>query len=245
MNAQPQPRHATPAETPLSDEERIARDFSEFAYVVSHDFNAPLRQIREFTRLLLTRLEGRIGEPERKYARFIQDNVRHAEAMLEGLLAYSRLNTRCEPFSEVDCNALLEEVQQTLQRKIEESNASIDCGPLPAVQGDRGQLKQLFYQLLDNALKFSRRGTPPQISVHAERRDDCWHFCVADNGIGILPEMQEAVFVLFKQLHDEDAYPGSGVGLTLCRKVAERHGGSLKVESDGNTGTNVWVTLPA
>ena len=232
----------------LPSESQLAEEFAEFAYIVSHDFNAPLRQIREFSRLLISKLEDKLGdelgEAERKYANFIQDNIKNAESMLEGLLKYSRLNTRTSPYSDVNLTELIAEIRHILQRQLAECNAEISCSSMPIIRGDYGQLKQLLYNLIENAIKFRKKNDIARIIIGAELQNDMWRIFIKDNGIGIPYDMHDAIFTMFKRLNNDEPNSGSGIGLTICKKIVERHKGQISLESAINKGSIFYITLP-
>ena len=164
--------------------------------------------------------------------------------LVNDLLDYSRLGRMDQPFAPVDCQAIFEQAQANLAGVIEASKAQISCDPLPPVQGNAGQLERLFQNLIGNALKF-RGDAPLQVRVSVERQKGWWRFAVTDNGIGIEPEYFERIFVIFQRLHNRADYPGTGIGLTTCKKIVERHGGQIWVESQPGQGATFYFTLPA
>ncbi len=227
----------------LSPKHQIARDFAEFAYVVSHDFKAPLRHIREFTKLLIQKLEADIGESEQQYVRFIERNVVQAEDMLDGLLSYSRLNTRCEPFSSFNGVELLEDTLMGLKHAIEGSNAIITQDMNVEIRGDYNQLKQMLFHLIDNSIKFRKPNKTPHVHVAAFKNAGGVIFTVRDDGIGIPTSEFDTIFNMYHQLHERGLFPGCGIGLTLCRKIAQRHGGRIRVESEPGQGTTIHAII--
>jgi len=166
------------------------------------------------------------------------------QALINDLLAYSRLGTKARPFEPSDCNAIVEAAIAQLRLAIEDSGARITHGSLPTVMGDATQLLQLFQNLLSNAIKFHRRGVPPVVHVDAQPWDGAWRFSVHDNGIGIAAEYFERIFVLFQRLHGRGEYPGTGIGLAICKKIVERHGGGIAVQSQPGEGSTFSFTLP-
>lgn len=238
--------HESPVEklssVPLEKYEMLESDFQEFAYIVSHDLQAPLRHVREFSRLLMGRLAGKTGDKEQEYMRIINESTDRCNAMIMGLLEYSRLNTRGNPFTEADCNTLVEQAVSALRRHTEMKDITIHVEPLPSICGDGGQLKLLFSCLIDNAIKFRRPDTPLEVRIHAATKNDGWEFYVEDNGIGIPPEYESQIYALFRKL--DPSTSGIGVGLTLCKKIIERHGGHVSHCKNDNNGTTFAVFLP-
>ncbi len=223
--------------------EQAQKDMEELAYAASHDLQAPMRHVGEFAQLLIKRLTPHIGEEEQKFVRIIEKEIRTMGSMLTGMRDYSRLNTMAQPFTEVDCNELLQHVLAALKRRITEHRAEIECGNLPLINGDEGQLHLLFYHLLDNAIKFHREEVPPNIKVTAEQKANEWVFHVQDNGVGIDEKQQEAVFQIFRRL-DKKSNDDVGIGLALCKKVVNRHLGHIWITSAPQNGTIVSFALP-
>ncbi len=240
-----QPQRDVSPDVPAERYEALQKEFDEFTYIVSHDLNAPLRHIREVSKILMDRLADKIGPEERRFAAVIEQSIYKTEAMINALLQYSRLNTRSQPFVAVDCSLQAGLATKSLHRQIEEKNARIAINALPSIQGDPGQIHMLFSQLLDNSLKFSRLGIAPEITIAAERQVNGWHFVVEDNGIGIGQDYQEKIFSLFRSVHEKKEIQGIGVGLPLCRKIVQRHGGRIWCESTGKEGARFHFTIPA
>ena len=224
--------------------ERSNHELEQLAYVASHDMQEPLRMVASYLQLVADRYRGRLDADADEFIGYAVDGAKRMQALINDLLSYSRLGTKARPFEPTDCNAVAHTALHHLQVAIEESGAHIDCGPLPAVRGDATQLLQLFQNLLANAIKFRRAGEPPLVRLSAQAVDDGWRFAVRDNGIGIAPEYFERVFVLFQRLHGRTEYPGTGIGLALCKKIVERHGGLIGVESELGRGSTFWFTLP-
>jgi light-regulated signal transduction histidine kinase (bacteriophytochrome) len=170
------------------------------------------------------------------------DSVVRMQNLINDLLSYSRIETRGGDFESVDCQVVLDDVLHTLQIKVEENDAVITHGPLPTVQADKVQLFQLFQNLISNAIKF-RSDKPPRIHIAAESQNGRWLFSVKDNGIGIDPKYLERIFVIFQRLHSQDKYPGTGIGLAICKKIVERHGGRIWVESQLGKGATFYFIL--
>jgi light-regulated signal transduction histidine kinase (bacteriophytochrome) len=171
--------------------------------------------------------------------------VLRMSALIEGLLAVSRVGTRSLPHEPVDCELVLHGVLDDLTAALDEAGATVTHAPLPTLPGDATQLAQLLRNLLDNAVKFRRPGAPAQVHVAAARDGDAWVFRVSDNGLGIEPQYFDRIFVIFQRLHLQDEYPGTGIGLAVCRRVVERHGGRIWVESEPGAGSTFCFRLPA
>ena len=223
---------------------RSNRDLEQFAYVASHDLQEPLRMVAAYTQLLAERYRGKLDEQADKYIHYAVDGALRMQTLVQDLLAFSRVGRQGNEAKLTDCNAVVETAIKNLQSAIQESGAQISCGQLPGVMADGTQMLQLFQNLIGNAIKF--RGTePPVIRVTAEPGEREWIFSVADNGIGIAAEHAEIVFAIFKRLHTRTEYPGSGIGLAICKKIVEQHGGRIWVESQPGQGSNFRFTLPA
>lgn len=223
---------------------RSNRDLEQFAYVASHDLQEPLRMVAMYTQLLAERYQGRLDENAEKYIHYIVDGALRMQTLVRDLLAFSRVGRQGAPLQSVDCNAVVAIALQNLQAAIQDSGARIEYSQLPTLIADSSQLTQLFQNLIGNAIKF-RGAEPPQIRVSAEKRDKDWLFSVTDNGIGIAPQHAELVFVIFKRLHTQAEYPGSGIGLAICKKIVEQRGGRIWVESEPGRGSAFKFTLPA
>jgi PAS domain S-box-containing protein len=215
---------------------RSNKDLEQFAYVTSHDLQEPLRMIAGYTQLLQQRYKDKLDEDANQFIFYTVDGVMRMQNLINDLLTYSRLGTSSEALEPVDCNAVLDEVLATLQMTIEENGAVIKYRPLPNIRADRTQLLQLFQNLIGNAIKF-RSDKPPIISITAKPQDKQWLFSVSDNGIGIEPQYLERIFVIFQRLHTRDKYPGTGIGLAICKKIVERHGGRIWAESQLGKGS--------
>ena len=227
-----------------ADLARSNQDLEQFAYVASHDLQEPLRMVTGFVQLLQQTYGSRLDAQADQYIEYAVDGARRMQTLIDDLLAYSRVGTRGRQFVPTDVGAALQLALVNLRASIQETAAEITHGELPTLRGDSTQLVQLFQNLVGNALKF--RGTaPPRIHVDACRQGDYWQFSVRDNGIGIAPEYQERIFLIFQRLHTRKQYPGTGIGLAICKKIAERHGGQIWVESQPGQGTVFSFTLPA
>ncbi|HEU5048166.1 MAG TPA: ATP-binding protein [Rickettsiales bacterium] len=226
------------------DAEQLAREFKEFTYIISHDFNAPLRGVVEISKLLRDEYAHKLDEEGNLYVNMIQQGGEKIQAMLESLLEYSRISTASLAYSPVDCNALLAAYKTERQTLLGIEQEVLQNDSLPAISADANQIARLFQILIDNGFKFHKPGTVPEVKISAQKQADAWQFSVQDNGIGIEPEFQQAVFLLFRKLHSDAQYPGTGSGLTLAKKIVERHGGKIWVESTPGKGTTFKFTLP-
>jgi PAS domain S-box-containing protein len=228
----------------IAELRRSNQDLEQFAYVASHDLQEPLRNVTLFSQLFLKKYGGTLTKEGKEYLDFVIDGSSRMSRLIYDLLDYSRVTTRGEPFIPVDLNGAVTEACTNLQLRIQESGASITTGTLPVVQADPTQIRQVFQNLIDNALKY--RGTdPPQVHIAAEQDDHEWIFSVRDNGIGIAPEYHERIFQLFKRLHTREKYSGTGIGLSLVKKIIERHNGRIWVESGEGKGATFFFTIPA
>lgn len=227
-------------------EEELRRsnaELQQFAYVASHDLQEPLRMVTSYLQLLERRYKNHLDADAYDFIEFAVDGARRMKQLINDLLAYSRVGTRGKPFEPTDCEAVVRQVLADLQLTIADSGAQITLDPLPTVMGDDAQLAQLFQNLLSNALKF-RNEQPPQIHVGAKQGQDGWTFWVQDNGIGLEPDYADRIFVIFQRLHSRTEYPGTGIGLAICKKIVERHGGRIWVESGLGPGTTFYFTIP-
>lgn len=224
--------------------ERSNKDLEQFAYAVSHDLQEPLRMVSSYVELLSRRYEGRLDSDADDFIGYATDGAARMKSMIEDLLAYSRVGTRGEPFASVEAESALESALANLHNLIEENGATITHSILPHVDADESQLVQLFQNLIGNAIKF-RGGPPPAIHVASVKQDGFYLFSVRDNGIGIDSSHQEQVFQVFQRLHNRDKYPGTGIGLAICKRVIERHGGRIWVKSKPGKGSTFYFTLPA
>lgn len=223
---------------------RSNEELQQFAYVASHDLQEPLRMVTSYLQLIEQRYADQLDEQAHEFIAFAVDGAARMKQLVTDLLAYSRLQTSHEDFQQVNLNTLMDDVLQNLEAQIEESAASIKSDALPVLSGNPVLLTQLFQNLITNALKF-RRAEPPQIEVRAQRIGLMWQFAVHDNGIGFDARYADRIFVLFQRLHSQAKYPGTGIGLTICRKVVETHSGEIWVESEAGRGSTFYFTLPA
>lgn len=222
---------------------RSNADLEQFAYVASHDLQEPLRMVAAYTQLLSERYRGKLDETADKFIGYASEGATRMQVLIQDLLAFSRVGRKENVSVCVDCNLVMEDVRRILASAIQESDAVITCNNLPSVSADRTQMVQLFQNLIGNAIKF-REQKPPVICVEAEKQDQHWLFKVTDNGIGIAPEYAENIFVVFQRLHARTEYPGNGIGLAICKKIVERRGGKIWVESQPGCGSSFRFTLP-
>jgi PAS domain S-box-containing protein len=223
--------------------ERSNADLQQFAYVASHDLSEPLRMVTSYVQLLERRYGDKLDADAHEFIEFAVDGVNRMQRLIDDLLAYSRVGTsefRREP---IDVKALVEDTLRGMRATVEESAAIITIEDLPTVVGDPGQFRQLFQNLIGNGIKFVEDG-PPRIGVSAERDGNVWRFAVSDNGIGIDAQHADRIFAVFKRLHGRDAYPGSGIGLSICKRIVERHHGRIWVERNDGGGSRFCFTLP-
>jgi len=224
---------------------RSNEELEQFAYIASHDLREPLRMVTGFLQLLEHRYHDKLDADALRFIGFAVDGARRMEQLIQDLLQYARIGSQHKPFSTVDCNQIVQTVLQHLDVAIRENQAVITIeGVLPSVLGDATQLTQLFQNLIANAIKFRRPDTPPRIQIRATRNPTEWVFSVGDNGIGIDPKHFQRLFALFQKLHTREEYPGTGIGLALCKKIVECHGGRIWVESAPGVGSTFSFSLP-
>ncbi|HEX3822625.1 MAG TPA: ATP-binding protein [Candidatus Sulfotelmatobacter sp.] len=222
---------------------RSNRDLEQFAYVASHDLQEPLRMVAAYTQLLEQRYQGKLDETADKYIHYAVDGALRMQTLVQDLLAFSRVGREGNEAKLVDVNLAVQSALINLQSTIRDSNAQVQYGQLPSMVADHSQLTQLFQNLIGNAIKF-RGQEAPRIAISAEKKDREWILSVADNGIGIAPEYAETIFVIFKRLHTREEYAGSGIGLAICKKVVEQHGGRIWMESEPGKGSTFRFALP-
>lgn len=227
------------------DLRRSNAELEQFAYVASHDLQEPLRKVASFCQLLEQRYVGQLDERADTYLTYAADGARRMQRLIADLLAFSRVGRgTTEKWGDVDCNEAVARAVSQLAHAIEESGARVTHDDLPVVQGDAVLLVQLFQNLVGNAIKF-RGSRPPEVRVGVRRDGGFWEFSCTDNGIGIEPGYADRIFVIFQRLHSRDTYDGTGIGLALCRKIVEYHGGRIWLDSSVESGTVFRWTLPA
>jgi signal transduction histidine kinase len=226
-------------------EQDLARsnaELEQFAYVASHDLQEPLRAVVSYVQLLEKRYKDQLDERASKYIAYAVDGGQRMQTLINDLLSYSRVGRANEEFEPVETEQVLERAMTSVRIAIDESGAVVTHDPLPVVTADARMLTQLFQNLISNAIKFSG-DRPPKVHVSSERQSGEWLFSVRDEGIGIAPDYAERIFVIFQRLHGRDEYPGTGIGLAICKKIVDRHGGRLWVESTLGAGATFYFTL--
>ncbi|MGE5621239.1 MAG: ATP-binding protein [archaeon] len=226
----------------MAELERSNKELEQFAYVASHDLQEPLRMVSNYTQLLSKRYGAKLDAEADIMINFAVDGARRMQMLIQDLLTFSRVMTKGMPLADVDLNGVLASVEKNLQMTLKETGADIDSCTLPVVKADPVQMSQLFQNLISNAIKF-RSDRKPVIKIDVEEKKDDWIFSISDNGIGIEPQFQERIFVIFQRLHDMSAYPGTGIGLAICKKIVERHRGRIWVESTMGEGSTFYFTL--
>lgn len=222
---------------------RSNSELQQFAYVASHDLQEPLRMVASFTQLLAKRYRDQLDDDARDFINYAVDGATRMQTLISDLLSYSRVGTQGKSLASTDSEALLRRVLDSLRFAVEESGAVIVHDPLPMVIADPQQLGQLLQNLLTNAIKFHGE-EPPHIHISAERNGSDWKISVRDNGIGISQEHADRIFVIFQRLHTKTEYPGTGIGLAICKKIVERHGGRIWIEPSPGGGTTFCFTIP-
>jgi signal transduction histidine kinase len=227
--------------------EELARsncDLEQFAYVASHDLQEPLRMVAAYTQLLAERYQGKLDSAADRYISYAVEGATRMQALLEDLLAFSRVGRNGATPAPTDVNSAIEEVLKNLGLALNQHGVTVTCNPLPTILADRFQVVQLFQNLIGNAIKF-RAKRNPCVTISAEQKGREWLFSVFDNGIGIAEEHRDLVFKIFQRLHTRDEYVGNGVGLAICKKIVEHNGGRIWVESELGRGCNFRFTFPA
>ncbi|TAF10481.1 MAG: cyanobacterial phytochrome A, partial [Nostocales cyanobacterium] len=227
-----------------SDLERSNAELKKFAYVASHDLQEPLNQVANYVQLLEMRYEAQLDEDAKEFINYAVEGVSLMQTLIDDVLAYSKVDTQAIAFQVTEVETALERALSNLRKRISESGTTITHDPLPTVMADSTQIMQLFLNLVGNAIKF-RSHEPPQIHIGAERLEDEWLFSVRDNGIGIDPQFSDRIFIIFQRLHTRDEYPGTGMGLAICKKIVECHRGRIWVESQLGQGATFYFTIPA
>jgi light-regulated signal transduction histidine kinase (bacteriophytochrome) len=226
------------------DLQRSNAELEQFAYVASHDLQEPLRKVTSFCQLLQRRYAGQLDERADQYIEFAVDGAKRMQVLINDLLAFSRVGrVALQETGPVSCEAALTAARANLETQLAQSGATVTAGPLPVVAAQLPLLTAVFQNLLSNAVKF-RGEQPPRISVAAVREGEFWTLSFADNGIGISPEYADRIFVIFQRLHDRATYPGTGIGLAMCRKIIEYFGGRIWLDTGVANGAVFRFTLP-
>ncbi len=225
--------------------ERSNQDLETFAYTISHDLQEPLRTVSNLTELLKTRIRGRLDQDEDQFFEQIISNTNRLSKMIQDLLKYSRLQTEGNKFEPVDLKKVVLIAIANLGAVCKDTQTIVTWDPLPIVSGDENQLISLFQNLIGNSIKFRKDAEPPKIHIGVDLSSEKkWHLFVQDNGIGIDPKYFDKLFIIFKRFHARDKYPGTGIGLATCKKIVERHGGRIWVESEPSKGATFHFSLP-
>jgi len=219
------------------------KELEQFAYVASHDLQEPLRMVASYVQLLQRRYQDKLGPEANEYISYAVDGVVRMKELINDLLIYSRLNTQELPLESTDCNEVMNKVIANLKQAIHETGAEVTFDPLPVLMANPLQMTQLLQNLVSNGIKFHRE-LPPKVHVTARQSDSEWLFSVKDNGIGIEKEFLDRIFVIFQRLHNYKEYPGTGIGLAICKKIVEKLGGHIWVESDFGKGSTFYFTIP-
>lgn len=246
LNGQTISMHALPGrEEELGNKlAELTKEMNQFTYIVSHDLQAPLRTVTGFLELLERRHGDKLDASAKQYIDHAVKGVAKMKSLVFDLLEYSRLNSVDMEFTEVDMNMILEDVKEKMAATIIDKGAVINANTLPKLIANKKQISQLFEHLLQNALKFSN-GKAPEITVISKEEENNCVIGIKDNGIGIDPAFFEKIFIIFRRLHsDETKFKGTGVGLAICKKIIDLHNGAIWVESELNTGSTFWFTLP-
>jgi signal transduction histidine kinase len=226
----------------LVDLERSNRDLQQFAYAASHDLQEPLRMVSSYCQLLADRYQNQLDEKAHKYIHYAVDGAIRMQALINDLLSYSRVTTRGSDLQAVDSHTALGSALANLHNAIQESGALVTSAELPLVWADPTQLAQVFQNLIGNSIKY-RGSDLPRIHISAQKMDKDWRFGVTDNGIGIDLQYKDKIFTIFQRLHTRDEYPGTGIGLALCKRIMERHGGVIWFESELGKGSTFYFTM--
>ncbi|MEH0821553.1 MULTISPECIES: sensor histidine kinase [unclassified Micromonospora] len=224
---------------------RSNRDLEQFAYVASHDLQEPLRKVASFCQLLQRRYAGQLDERADQYIAFAVDGAQRMQRLINDLLAFSRIGRLTTGFTEVDLNKVMGDVAGQTEAARQYADAELTWDEMPVIRGEEPLLTNLLANLVSNSIKFRRPDVTPKVHVSARLVDDEWEITCQDNGIGIEPEFADKIFVIFQRLHAKDAYPGTGIGLAIVKKIVEYHGGRVWVDTDTEEGTAIRFTLPA
>lgn len=222
---------------------RSNTELQQFANVASHDLQEPLRMVASYIQLLESRFDGRLDDETREFMSYAVEGAKRMQSLVNGLLEYARVESQGKPLQRTDMNVIFDQTLSNLEMRITETGAQITRGDLPWVMGDPVQLVQLMQNLISNALKFQKPGIP-RVSVTAEEKGGEWIFACKDNGIGIDPKYFDRIFLIFQRLHRREEYTGMGIGLAVCKRIVERHGGRIWVESKPQEGSTFFFTMP-
>lgn len=224
--------------------EQSNRELQDFASIAAHDLQEPLRKIEAFSDRLQKKCQGRIGPEGADYLERMISSAKRMRTLIDDLLTYSRVTTKAQPFVPTDLNQVVRDVLSDLEVRIEQTSAQIEVGSLPTLDSDPSQMRQLLQNLIANGMKFHKKGQTPQIEVSASIKGDVCELSVTDQGIGFEEKYLDRIFTIFQRLHGRGEYEGTGVGLAVCRRIAERHGGNITAKSALGRGSTFIVTLP-
>ena len=227
----------------LADLKRSNTDLQQFAYVASHDLQEPLRMVASYTQLLEKRYKDKLDTDAKEFIQIAVDGALRMQSLINDLLSYSLVGARQKTVEPTDCDYVLGQVIATLSTTIEQNNAIITNDDLPTVMADASQMHELIKNLVSNAIKF-RSEHAPRIHISAKQDINTWLFSVQDNGLGIDPQHNDKIFLIFQRLHRKEEYPGTGIGLAICKRIVERHSGKIWVESNIGKGSTFYFTLP-
>ena len=226
------------------DLERSNAELKKFAYVASHDLQEPLNQVANFVQLLEMRYDEKLDQDAKEFIGFAVDGVSLMQTLIDDVLTYSKVDIQGIECELTNVELALDQAFSNLRGRISETKAEITSDPLPTIVADGTQLMQLFQNLIGNAIKFRKQDAPPRVHIAVERQEDAWLFSVKDNGIGIDTQFANRIFVIFQRLHTRDEYPGSGMGLAICKKIVECHRGQIWVESELGQGSTFFFSIP-
>lgn len=227
----------------MAELKRSNEELEQFAYVASHDLQEPLRMVSSYTQLIERRYKDKLDQDGHDFIEFAVDGANRMQRLINDLLTFSRVTTRGKEFNFTDLNSVLGQAIANLQQRIDETHAVIINDELPNLPIDEGQITRLFQNLLDNATKFHGKEAP-RVHITAKEQEKDWLFCFRDNGIGIDPGYKDRIFIIFQRLHAKSDFPGTGIGLALCKRIVERHGGKIWVESEPGKGAAFCFTIP-
>ncbi|MCB2194480.1 MAG: PAS domain S-box protein [Bacteroidetes bacterium] len=223
--------------------QRSNKELERFAYVASHDLQEPLRMVSSYTQLLERKYKDQLDERASKYIYYAVDGALRMQTLINDLLIYSRISTKGDKFVKTDIREIVNSAIKSLHLVIEETKAQISIDELPAIRVDKAQIERIFYNLINNAIKFRTENQNPKIHISAKEQNKSWLFSIKDNGIGIDKKFEEKVFTIFQRLHGGDKYKGTGIGLAICKRIVNRHGGEIWFESEGKGGTTFFFTI--
>ena len=227
----------------VAELKRSNTDLQQFAYVASHDLQEPLRMVASYTQLLEKRYKDKLDTDAKEFIHFAVDGALRMQKLINDLLSYSLVSTRQKPVKPTDCNSVLGQVIANLSLTLEQNNDIITNDDLPTVMADESQMQELFKNLVGNAIKF-RSEHAPRVHISAKQNGNKWLFSVQDNGLGIDPQYKDKIFLIFQRLHSKEEYPGTGIGLAICKRIVEHHGGKIWFDSDVGKGSTFYFTLP-